>query len=201
MRQITKATAVPYTPPPIEIARVAAAATEAPFSWRKTSGTFQATVTISTKEALLYPEEHLLAWLKWKISVVPKTLRFYPVLKRYLGVVIGRVGGFGGNPGKIPPSPSGNVPGHPIHPQPPPHHRPGIMEYTGKVVALIYDRFGDFAGFKLLSEHGHEHEFHGREPAIEALVKSAWIERSVISVHVEEHRREHPTSIVLRRYH
>ena len=201
LRQITKATAVPYTSPPIEVTRVAAAAIEAPFSWRKTSGTFQATVTISTKEELLYPEERLLAWLKWKVSVVPKTLRFYPVLKRYLSVVIGRVGGFGGNPGKIPPSPSGNVPGHPIHPQPPPHHRPGIMEYTGKVVALIYGRFGDFAGFKLLSEHGHEHEFHGREPAVEALVKSAWIERSVISVHVEEHRREHPTSIVLRRYH
>jgi hypothetical protein len=132
---------------------------------------------------------------------LPKTLRFYPVLQRYLGVVIGRVGGFGGNPGKIPPSPSGNVPGHPIHPPHPPHRPPGIIELTGKVVALIYDRFGDFAGFKLLTERGHEHEFRGREPAVEGLVKSAWIERSVISVHVEEHRPEWPTSIVLRRYH
>jgi hypothetical protein len=36
---------------------------------------------------------------------------------------------------------------------------------------------------------------------VEALVRSAWIERSVISVHVEKHRRDWPTSIVLRRYH
>jgi hypothetical protein len=198
VRQITKATAVPYTPPPIQIARRAAVTVERPFSWRKTSGTFQATITISTKDELLFPEERLLAWLKWKVGVVPRTLRFYPVLERYLRVVIGRVGGFGGNPGEIPPSPWGNVPGHPIHP---PHRPPGIIEYTGKVVALVYDRFGDFAAFKLLTEEGHEHEFHGREQAVEALVKSAWIERSVISVHVKEHRREWPTSIVLRRYH
>jgi hypothetical protein len=77
---------------------------------------------------------------------------------------------------------------------------PGI-EFTGKIEALIYDRFGDFAGFKLRTEQGHEHEFRGRELAIETLVKGAWIERSVVSVHVEEHRRDWPTSIVLRRYH
>ena len=205
VRQITKATAAPYTRQPIAIAAPAAAIIPKPFSWRKTSGTFQATITISTKEELLFPEERLLAWLKWKVSVVPKTLRFYPVLQRYLGLVIGRVGGFGGDPGRIPPSPSGHVPGH----FPPPHRPPHpphpdlepIIEFTGKVVSLIYDRFGDFAGFKLLTEHGHEHHFHGRESAVEALVKSAWIERSVISVHVEKHRRDWPTSIVLRRYH
>jgi hypothetical protein len=203
VRQLTGATAVPYTPPPIriQIARPAAAPVEQPFSWRKTSGAFQVTITISTKEELVYPAERLLAWLKWKVSVVPKTLRFYPVLVRYLGIVTGLVGGFGGKPGQIPPSPSGTVPGHPTHPLPAPHHAAGLIEFTGKVIALIYDRFGDFAGFKLLTEHGHEHEFHGREPAVEGLVKGAWIERSVISVHVEEHRREWPTSIVLRRYH
>ena len=118
------------------------------------------------------------------------------MLQRYLGLVIGRVGGFGGKPGQIPPSPSGNMPGHfrrriiVV--------RTDFIEFTGKVVSLIYDRFGDFAGFRLLTEHGREHEFRGREEAVEALVKSAWIERSVISVHVEEHRREWPTSIVLR---
>jgi hypothetical protein len=206
VRQITRATAVPFIPPKIAIARRTAAAAAAPapgpFSWRKISGTFQATITISTKEELLYPEERLLAWLKWKVEVVPKTLRFYPVLKRYLELVVGRVGGFGGKPGQIPPSPSGHVPGHFPPPHRPPH--PGlepIIEFTGKVVSLIYDRFGDFEGFKLLTEHGHEHHFHGRESAVEALVKSAWIERSVISVHVHEHRRDWPTSIVLRRYH
>lgn len=202
VRQITKATATPYTPPPIQIATAAVAGVAEPFSWRKTSGTFQVTITISTKEELLYPEERLLAWLKWKVSVFPKTLRFYPVLQRYLGLIIGRVGGFGGRPGQIPPSQSGNVPGHFPPPHRPPHPGPEpVIEFTGKVVSLIYDRFGDFAGFRLLTEHGHEHEFRGHEEAVEALVKSAWIERSVISVHVDEHRREWPTSIVLRRFH
>jgi hypothetical protein len=103
VRQISKATAFPD-----ELQRFAARAAPAatvvpqPFSWRKTSGTFQVTITIGTKEELLFPEERLLAWLKWKVSVFPKTLRFYPVLKRYLGVIIGRVGGFGGDPGQLP---------------------------------------------------------------------------------------------------
>jgi hypothetical protein len=200
VHQITKATAVPYTPPPISMPATTAGAAQ-PFSWRATSGTFQVTIRISTKELLLYPEERLLAWLKWKLSVMPNWLRFYPVLQRYLGLIIGRVGGFGGNPGSIPPSAGGNVPGHLLPPPPPPHHHKDFMEFTGKVVSLIYDRFGDFAGFILLSEHGHEHEFKGREHAVEALVKSAWIERSVVTIRVERHRRDRPVSVVLRRYH
>src|SRR5262249_60456590 len=106
----------------------------------------------------------------------------------------------GGRPGNSRPRPpaAGRAVDPPC-PEPPPHHR--REEFTGKVVSLIYDRFGDFAGFRLLTEHGHEHEFRGREQLVEALVKSAWIERSVISVHVEEYRRDWPTSIVLRRYH
>jgi hypothetical protein len=200
VRQLTKATATPQQPPKIFAAATATAARfEQPFSWRTTRGTFQVTITISTKGELLLPEERLLSWLKWKLEVVPKSLRFYPVLQRYLGLVAGRVGGFGGDPGKIPPSPGGNVPGVP---KPKPHHhREEIIEVTGKVISLIYDRFGDFAGFVLLSEHGREHAFRGREAAIEALVKSAWIERTVISVHAERERDGWPTSIVLRRYH
>jgi hypothetical protein len=200
VRQLTKASAVPYKPPQITVAAATptAAVYEPPFSWRTTHGTFQVTITIGTKGELLLPEERLLSWLKWKLQVVPKQLRFYPVLQRYLGLVAGRVGGFGGDPGKVPPSPGGDVPGLP-KPKEPHHHREHIIVVTGKVVSLLYDRFGDFAGFVLLSEHGHEHAFRGREPAIESLVKSAWVERTVISVHAERDRNDWPTSIVLRR--
>ena len=38
----------------------------------------------------------------------------------------------------------------------PSKHRPEHC-YTGKVIAVRYDRFGDFEGFTLLSEEGHEH--------------------------------------------
>jgi hypothetical protein len=69
----------------------------------------------------------------------------------------------------------------------------------GKIVGVSYDRFGDFEGFMLETEEGHEHTFHAREHAIEELVRVAWAERIVITVHVEAHRPERPASIVLRR--
>lgn len=201
VRQITEASAAAYGPPSQSLAVGAQGVRLQTFSWRKTSGTFQVTITISTKQQLLYPEERLLAWIKWKLSVMPKFLRFYPVLQRYLDLIIGRVIGFGGDPWKIPPSPSGNVPGHlPAIPAPI-YGRGEMSEFTGKVVSLIYDRFGDFLGFRLLTEEGHEHEFRGRELAIEELVKGAWIERSVISVLVERSKPDWPAVITLRRYH
>jgi hypothetical protein len=69
------------------------------------------------------------------------------------------------------------------------------------VVAIHYDRFGDFCGFVILTEAGHEHRFRGREHAIEVLVREAWEERTTVSVLVEEHDRDWPMSLILRRYH
>lgn len=66
-------------------------------------------------------------------------------------------------------------------------------------MSVIYDRFGDFEGFVLLTETGHEHCFRGREPEIERLVRYAWDDRAVITVFVEKHCPEYPVSIVLRR--
>lgn len=64
---------------------------------------------------------------------------------------------------------------------------------------IVYDRFGDFEGFHLLTEFGDHREFRSREPEIERLVRFAWTERIVISVRVRRHRLEHPVSIILRR--
>ena len=103
------------------------------------------------------------------------------------GVVIGQ-------PGRPPivvglPTPAGP-------PGPPPEHP---SEFTGKVNGIIYDRFGDFEGFILLTESGHERSFRAREHEIEKLVQRAWIERIVITVVVRPSEPHHPTSIVLRR--
>ena len=110
------------------------------FSWRQLMGAFQYTLVISTKDKLLYPEERLLAWLKWRLNITPLTSRWHPVLQRYLGMINGRVSGFGGKPGGILPSPTGSVPGrgpsHPGHPIGHPAHRPGQREITGKVVGI-----------------------------------------------------------------
>src|SRR5262249_39567099 len=120
---------------------------------------------------------------------------WFPVLTQYLKLVSGRVHGFGGNPGGVPPSPYGNVPGHRHHPGYDRHHD---RHYTGKVVGVAYDRFGDFAGFTLLTEHGHEQHFRGREREIETLVRQAWLDRFVVTVHVEGQHSDWPSSIVLR---
>jgi hypothetical protein len=68
------------------------------------------------------------------------------------------------------------------------------------VIGIRYDRFGDFEGFTLLSEHGHEHHFRGREHEVEEIVKCAWVERTVVSVFVESHDSAWPAAIVLRRH-
>jgi len=66
-------------------------------------------------------------------------------------------------------------------------------------MSVFYDRFGDFSGFLLLTEEGHEHSFHAREREIEALVRKAWSERMVITVFVHGHNLHWPVSIALRR--
>ena len=61
-----------------------------------------------------------------------------PVLERYVGDVAVRVAGFGGDPGQILPSPTGDVPGLPFVPGGPPGHgRPAgdRLEVTGKINA------------------------------------------------------------------
>ncbi len=164
------------------------------FAWRQLTGAFQYTITIKTKRQTLYPEERLLAWLKWRIQVMPSQSRWYPVLLRYLQLIEGRVTGWGGHPGNIPPSQTGEVPGH--EPRPP---RGEHREYTGKVIDICYDRFGDFEGFTILTREGHERWFRGREPHVEDVVRRAWTDRSLISVFVEAHDDDWPASIVLRR--
>jgi hypothetical protein len=164
--------------------------------WRYVVGAFQIRVPVSTGQKLLLPEESLLALFKWKLEQIPPTNRWYKVLGRYIEQVSGRVTGFGGNPGSIGPSQGGFSGGGKHH-----HHlhKPHREEWTGKVMSVIYDRFGDFEGFVLLTECGHEHWFRGREPEIERLVRYAWDDRAVITVFAEKHCPQWPVSIVLRR--
>jgi hypothetical protein len=203
-RQITDASiTAPPPPPPIQRGAAAAAVADASagttYTWRQTLGAFQVSIVISTKEQLLLPEERLLAWLRWKLQVVPTNVRWYMVLRRYEEVVAGRVRGFGGNPGTVLPSPTGNAPGPstPPCPEPPPHGTQAC--YCGKVVGMIHDRFGDFIGFLLLTEEGHEHGFKGHEPAVRTLIERAWEDRALITVCVEKHAPDWPVSIILKR--
>ncbi|GEM_PF-2106854 len=167
----------------------------APLAWRYISGSFLAKISVQAESRILPEDENLLAILKWRLGLIGPGHRWYRVLLRYIAYLTGRIDGMGGNASKIPPSPDGY--------QPPSIHRgtpAGEHRYTGKVIAIRYDRFGDFVGFTLLTEAGREHHFRGREPAVEELVKRAWIERSLISVLVEPPEPEWPASIVLERW-
>jgi hypothetical protein len=208
VRQLTTATVeAPPPPPPIQRGRAggptgsaAAAPPVAPTSlaWRQTEGFFGVTMVISTKQDLLVKEERTLAWLRWIFQSIPAQNRWYLVWLRFLDQIAGRVAGFGGDPWKILPSPTGTGPGLPPLPGPiPPEHR--AHGSTGKVMGIRYDRFGDFEGFLLLTEHGHERAFSSHEQAIERLAYEAWEHRQVITVFTEHHHSSVPTSIIIRR--
>jgi hypothetical protein len=154
-------------------------------NWRYITGTFQIKIPVGHDEALLRPEENTLAILKWRLQNASPTYRWYPILQRYISYVAGRVNGFGGNAGAVPPSLNG-FPGT---------HKKG-QEYTGKVSALIYDRFGDFEGFVLDTEKG-EHKFFSREHKVEAIVNRALVERIRTSVFAEPDATHRPLRIVL----
>jgi hypothetical protein len=126
------------------------------------------------------------------------TNRWYPVLQRYISYISGRVSGLGGNPITVLPSPYGAPPigpvggggggggghhgPHPPHPHPPGSHHNHHEEHTGKVEGLIYDHFGDFDGFVLSTEHGHERRFRTRAAKIEKLVRLVWQEQTLVTV-------------------
>jgi len=156
-------------------------------------GTFQVTIPVSAPETLLLPEENTLAIMKWRLSRMTISDRWYPVLQRYIADLTATVNGLGGNAGVIAPSPTGIPPT--VHPIPIQRDH----EYTGKITCLVYDRFGDFEGFCLLTEHGHEHRFDSREYAIEDIIRGAWLDRHVVSVIVHSHALSVPQSILLRR--
>jgi hypothetical protein len=184
-------------PAPVQIEKVTGiraeseSTNEEAFSWREVQGAFQYTVTAKPAETLLSEQERLLAWLKWRLGVIPAGNRWLLVLKRYLTYTEGVVWNLGKDP--IPPSEVGSISGRgsgPIH-----------IEYdvTGKVVAIHYDRFGDFCGFVILSESGHEQHFRDTEHEIEQLVREAWVERTVVRVFFHEHDRERLDRLVLLR--
>jgi hypothetical protein len=164
-------------------------------TWRRILGSFQISIPVKTKAEMLAPEERALSALRWTEKKIPASSPWFSVFRRYVGQVAERFRGLGGNPLLVLPSPTGGVTPPSAKP---PKHGPQA-EFTGKVVGLKYDGFGDFEGFILHTEQGDERFFQGRDHKIEELVDRAWKERIVISVFVQRHDPDRPESIVLRR--
>jgi hypothetical protein len=165
-------------------------------NWRQVTGAFQVRIPVTDRSVMLRPEEDTLAVLKWRLQGMSPLNRWYLVLDRYVSYVAARVDGLGGNAESIPPSLSG-APDHRGDHHPP--HRGECRDYTGKVVGVVYDRFGDFEGFLLRTESGDEHRFRGCEHPVEDLVRRAWAERWVIRVTVQRSHPHWPSSITLLR--
>jgi hypothetical protein len=166
-------------------------------NWRYVVGTFQVKIPVAAESALLPAEEDTYAILLWRLQSLSSASRWHPVLEQYVSLLAARVDAFGGNASGIEPSPWGApVGGHRPEPWP---RIPGTKEFTGKVTGLVYDRFGDFEGFLLVTELGDEHAFRATEAASESVLRFAWADRVLLSVVVREHRRDRPVSIILRR--
>jgi hypothetical protein len=162
---------------------------------RRVLGTFQISIPVQSRQALLEPEERLLSVLRWILQSIPPGDRWYPAFHRYVEEIANRVRGLGGDPARIPPSPTGQW----ERPTP----RPGEYEpeaqitLSGKVAGLIYDRFGDFEGFILDTLHG-DRDFRSREHEIEDLARRAWTQRIAVTVIAHRNEPHRPLSIVLR---
>jgi len=193
VRQVTTASAEA----PIIFDPKTAAAGPGEFQWRRVVGTFQVTVPVSTKEALLDPEEQLLSILRWIQQGIPQPSQWYPVFERYIDQIAGRVSGLGGNPDLIGPSPTGD--GRKRHLEPDDDQRRGEQRrhFTGKITGLVSDQFGDFCGFLLDTEDG-ERRFVSHEKDMASLADHAWRERLRITVITERDEPHRPLEIVLR---
>jgi hypothetical protein len=199
VRQITNAYGKrpePPPPPPGIAARSRKLFTSDLIEWRRVFGAFQLTIPVKRKDVILPVEERRLSVLLWIAKSIPHHNRWHPVFRRYLHQIAGRVTVFGGDPGDILPSPTGE--GRKHH-----HHHHGKHEHerlrasTGKVAGLIFDRFGDFEGFVLDTEEG-DRKFFSREKEIEQLSERAWHDRLRISVFFECDDPLRPLSIIVR---
>jgi hypothetical protein len=153
-------------PPAVAMAAPGAAVLR---TWRYTTGAFRVHIPVSEPREMLPLEENTLAIMKWRLGALPLSNRWYPVLRRYVEYIEGRVRGLGGHPDKIKPSPGGYPvvlpePGRETH------------DYCGKVCRITFDCHGDFEGFEL-DECAADHCFETRDPGLGELVLRALRDR------------------------
>jgi hypothetical protein len=166
----------------------AAAVVERQPTARHFLGVFQFSVLVQTRREILPIIERAQTNLRRVIGTIPHENRWYPVIRRYLQQVTGKVIGLGGGQGEVGPGPHRHE-----------HERRGDhRRFEGKVAGLRYDRFGDFEGFWLRTEDDLR-QFSTRERGMESVAREAWRERLAVLVITEEHESHEPVSIVFLR--
>jgi hypothetical protein len=74
---------------------------------RHVVGSFQITIPVMEKTAMLAPEQRLLSNLRWIETAIPSNDRWFGVFGKYVKEIAGRVDALGGNSDKVAASPSG----------------------------------------------------------------------------------------------
>jgi hypothetical protein len=172
---------------PDAASRATVPAPTAATSWRYVTGAFLVKIPVETAATLLGPEENTLAIMKARLQAMSPQYRWYPVVERYIEYLSGMVNALGGNAGSVAPSLNGTpVKGkggrRPTHGHEGDHyHEHG---YRGKISGLIFDRWGDFEGFKL-DAGDCVHTFFSRELGVKKLCERAWQERLLATVLTE----------------
>lgn len=141
---------------------------------RRVLGSFQLSIPVRMGDVLLPREVRKLAALRYVAQGIPTGDRWHAVFVRYLEQIASKIRGLGGDPDGI--KPSLDDPAHA-----PPRSEPLEECVRGKVCEVIYDCFGEFEGFVLVTCCGR-HSFRSRELGIEAIVRRACHERSTIAV-------------------
>jgi hypothetical protein len=172
-------------------------------SWRRVIGSFAMVIPVSTRAQLLPGEERKLSIMRWIGKAIPSDSRWWPVFRRYLDQLTGRVQALGGDPSTIPTTGTGSWPGwighHPSHGG----GRGGKGDVDahaaiGKVTGLCYDRFGDFDGLVLEDYEGHQRRYWSRERRVERIARRAWLDRLVLVVLTEEDDDDRVAGLELR---
>lgn len=142
---------------------------------RRILASVQITIPITTSEEILPNEVRKLAVLRHIASKLKPVNKWYPIFERYLGIVGDRVRGLGGDPDRVEPSPTGNPPRRR------PEDKPDIATFAGKIIAVLYDCFGDFEGF-VIESCDSRRRFTACARGIERVVRSACRDASTVTV-------------------
>ena len=159
-------------------------ATRSGATWRYVIGTFSVRIPVSTAETMLLPEENTLAIIRWRLDQLSPDDRWYPVIKRYIDYLAGRVAGLGGDPDAVLPSPAG---------VPPRDKEPcgDLVEHTGLVDEIVFGCHGRIEGFSIAG-CCNRHDYITRDPDLAELLRAR---RERLDLTILSPRRR-PTDVV-----
>jgi hypothetical protein len=148
------------------------------------------TVLVTTGEPLVEKVVRNLAVLRFIQQAIPATDSWSPVFVRYIEQFSDKLIGLGIDPGLI--GPSQDDPGVPGR-----LHKPKAEAFTGKVSEVLFDCFGDFAGFVLTSCETSRH-FKTTEKGIGELVLRACKDRLTLTVRMHCGHEERISEVIVR---